>query len=111
MEYVFGTKGEIEVLKVKCDYITGLSGYQQVIQRFRGETITDNFRVVRKLSSKTDTAGNIYDWYEIDRHYRTIDRTAPLKEENDRNAANIDYLSMMIDVELPGGENDAQQEI
>lgn len=32
-------------------------------------------------------------------------------EANDRNTANIDYLSMMIGVELSGGEENAQQEI
>lgn len=32
-------------------------------------------------------------------------------ETNERNTANIDYLSMMMDVELPGGEENAQQEI
>lgn len=111
MEYVFGTEGDREVLKVKSDYITGLTGYQQVIRKFPSETISDSFRVVRKLDSKTDVAGNVYDWYEIDRHYRTIDRTATLKEANENNAANIDYLSMMMDVELPGGEENAQQEI
>lgn len=88
-----------------------MSGYQQIIRRFPSETISDSFRVVRKLDSKTDIAGNVYDWYEIDRHYRTIDRTAPLQEANERNTANIDYLSMMMDVELPGGEENAQQEI
>lgn len=42
----------------------------------------------------------------------TISATGDLpKEENARNAANIDYLSMMVNVELPGGETDAQQEI
>ena len=61
----------MEVLKVKSDYVTGLTGYQQVIQKFPSETISDSFRVVRKLNSKTDAAGNVYDWYEIDRHYRT----------------------------------------
>lgn len=100
----------MEVLKVKSDHITGLTGYQQVIQKFPSETISDSFHVVRKLDSKTDASGNVYDWYEIDRHYRTIDRTAPLKEANEKNAANIDYLSMMMDVEL-GGEENAQQEI
>lgn len=101
----------MEVLKVKSDYVTGLTGYQQVIQKFPSEAVSDSFHVVRKLDSKTDAAGNVYDWYEIDRHYRTIDRTAPLKEANENNAANIDYLSMMMDVELPGGEENAQQEI
>lgn len=27
--------------------------------------------------SFADPAGNCYDWYEIDRHYRTIDKPSP----------------------------------
>ena len=45
MEYVFGTEGEIEVLKTKGDTHTDLTGYQQVVQEYPGEKITDNFRV------------------------------------------------------------------
>lgn len=75
MEYVFGTEGEIEVLKTKGETHTDLTGYQQVVQEYPGEKITDNFRVVRKTGSSEDREGNCYDWYEIDRHYRTIDRS------------------------------------
>lgn len=101
MEYVFGTEGEIEVLKTKGDTHTDLTGYQQVVQEFPCEKITDNFRVVRKNGSSEDGEGNCYDWYEIDRHYREIDRTPPILEALDRGAANIDYLSMMAGIDLP----------
>lgn len=36
--------------------------------------------MVRKLESSEDDEGNCYDWYEIDRHYREIDRTGPVVE-------------------------------
>ena len=48
MEFVFGTQGEIEVLKTKGSEHTDLTGYQEVIQSFQDQTITDRFRVVRK---------------------------------------------------------------
>lgn len=76
MDYVFGTVGEIEVLKIKGDTHTDLTGYQQTVREFPGEKITDNFRVVRKLDSAEDGEGNCYDWYEIDRHYRITDKSA-----------------------------------
>lgn len=101
----------MEVLRVKSDCITGLSGFQQAIQHFHSETVTDNFHVVRKMESKTDVAGNVCDWYEIDRHYRTIDKTPALRQAEEKNAANIDYLSMMMDVELPGEETQDEQKI
>lgn len=88
MEYIFGTKGEIEVLKTKGGAHTDLTGWQQVEQAYEGrETVTDRFRVVRKLDSKRDQAGNCYDWYEIDRHYRTIDKSSPAEAEAKRAAA------------------------
>lgn len=78
MEYVFGTKGEMEVLKVKGDAHTDLTGFQQVERVYPDQTITDTFRVVRKLDSQEDGEGNCYDWYEIDRHNRTVDKSGPV---------------------------------
>lgn len=106
MEYVFGTSDNIETLKIKGETHTDLTGFQEVIRKFQNQTITDRFRVVRKLDSKDDEAGNCYDWYIIDRHYRMVDRSAQMEQANAVNAANVDYLSMMIGIDLPqGGEN------
>ncbi len=106
MEYVFGTKGEVEVLKVKGDAHTDLTGYHQIERTYPNQTITDNFRIVRKLDSREDEESNCYDWYEIDRHYRVVDKTGPVAEAGARNTANIDYLSMMSGIDLPGGDNE-----
>ena len=81
MEYVFGTQGEIEVLKTKGDSHTDLTGFHQIEQTFPDQTITDNFRVVRKIESAEDVEGNCYDWYEIDRHYRAVDKTGPVIQQ------------------------------
>ena len=78
-EYVFGTNGNAEVLKIKGPAHTDLTGYQQVVREYPGETVTDSFRIVRKLDSQEDPAGNCYDWYEIDRHYRNTDRGKALE--------------------------------
>ena len=78
MEYVFGTEGEMEVLKVKGDSHTDLTGFHQIEQEYPDQTVTDSFRIVRKLDSGTDAEGRCYDWYEIDRHNRTIDKSAPV---------------------------------
>lgn len=79
MEYVFGTKGGIEVLKTKGLSHTNLTGFRQIEQVYPDQTITDNFRIVEKLDSQEDAEGNCYDWYEIDRHYRVTDKTAPIE--------------------------------
>lgn len=81
MEYVFGTQGEIEVLKTKGDSHTDLTGYHQIEQVYPDQTVTDNFRIVQKLDSADDEEGNCYDWYEIDHHYRVTDKTARVAEQ------------------------------
>ena len=89
MEYVFGTQGEIEVLKTKGDSHTDLTGYHQLEREYPDQTITDSFRVVRKLRSAEDAEGRCYDWYEIDRHYRMTDKTGPLAEQAAKTAAEL----------------------
>lgn len=98
----------MEVLKTKGSAHSDLTGFQQTIQEFPGEKITDNFRVVRKLDSAKDQAGNCYDWYEIDRHYRTVDKSAALQAELDTTkqklSAAIQSNAMLEDclVEMAG---------
>ena len=81
MEYVFGTQGEIEILKTKGDAHTDLTGFHSVERTYPDQTITDNFRIVRKFDSKEDDEGNCYDWYEIDHHYRVADKTTRVAEQ------------------------------
>lgn len=101
MDYVFGTNGQVETLKTKGDTHTDLTGFQQVTQTYPDQTITDCFRVVNKYNASEDVEGNCYDWYIIDSHYRMVDKSKPIADEATRNAANIDYLSMMSDIDLP----------
>lgn len=86
MEYVFGTQEDIEVLKTKGSEHSDLTGFHQIERSYPDQTVTDCFRVVRKLDSLEDGEGNCYDWYEIDRHYRTVDRTGPLVQQAVENA-------------------------
>ncbi len=76
----------MEVLKVKGDTHTNLTGYHQIEQTYPDQTITDSFRIVRKLDSREDEGGNCYDWYEIDRHYRLADKTGPIVQQAVENA-------------------------
>lgn len=91
----------MEILKTKGDTHTDLSGWQEVNQEYPNQTVTDRFHVLSKLHSTEDAAGNCYDWYEIDRHSRTTDKSGPVAAAEARNAANIDYLSMMSGIDLP----------
>lgn len=89
MDYVFGTKGGAEVLKTIGDTHTSLTGYHQLEREYPDQTITDNFRVVRKLRSAEDAGGRCYDWYKIDHHYRMTDKTGPLAERTAKAAAEL----------------------
>lgn len=101
MEYVFGTNNGKEILKTKGDIHSDMTGYQETVREFPRETITDNYRIVRKIDSQEDMGGNCYDWYEIDHHYRVIDASQSALEEIDRNTARIDYVAMMTGVDIP----------
>lgn len=48
---------------------------------------------MQKFASDEDAEGNCYDWYEIDRHYRVVDKTGPIVEQvAENNAALEDAL-------------------
>lgn len=100
MEYTFYTNYNTEILKTKCQIHTELTGFQHVVRDFKSEIITDNFRIICKFKSEEDTSGNCYDWYEIDRHYRMIDKTVALREKEEQDRADIDYISLMTGVDL-----------
>lgn len=111
MEYVFGTKGRMEILRTKGDAHTDLTGQQETVREFPVETITDRYQIIRKIDSQEDPVGNCYDWYEIDRHFREIDKSPAVRTALSRNAANIDYVAMMAGVDLPeeGGAGNGTQ--
>ena len=54
---------------------TTLTGFQETVREDDDSTITDAFRVVEKIKTDEDSEGNCYDWYIIDKHNRTIDKT------------------------------------
>lgn len=89
MEYVFGTKGLKEILKIKSRDHTNLVGWHSVKRENDVEILVDNFHVIRKYNSTEDIEGNCYDWYEIDNHYRVSDKTLPIinRADKDRESA------------------------
>ena len=80
MEYVFGTKKDVEILKTKGSSHSQLSGFHSLETKYPDQVITDTFHVVGLIESKTDVEGNCYDWYQIDQHIRYTDKFTPCKE-------------------------------
>ncbi len=77
MEYIFGYDSAAgdETLKVKGETHTDFQGFCQTVSEYDDSTITDSFFVIEKIHSAEDGEGMYYDWYTIDKHNRTIDRT------------------------------------
>lgn len=114
MEYIYGKStrnGETrESLKTVGDEHSNLSGYISTVLEFPdGTKITDHCRIVEKYASK-EASGKCYDWYIIDSHYRETDTTGKTMKAVHQISANLDYISMMSGVEIPGGDVDGTQQ-
>lgn len=74
-----------------------MTGFHQVVREYPDQTITDNFHVVERLDSQEDDAGNCYDWYRIDQHYRVTDKTGPLVQQIAENASTTEDAICELD--------------
>lgn len=85
MEYVFGTNEytKTETLMTKGNCHTDLNGFYTISQSYPDCSIIDSFLIIRKRKSDDDSEGNCYDWYDIDKHNRNIDRTEPITKRID----------------------------
>lgn len=90
----------MEVLKVKGDAHTDLTGFHQIERTYPDQTITDTFRIVKKLRSEDDGEGSCYDWYEIDHHFRVADKTGPLVQQMAENAESAENAICELDAGL-----------
>lgn len=113
MTYIYGTGTRnghtYENLKTVGTEHSDLSGYISTVRDFPdGTKITDHCRIARKYFSK-ESGALCYDWYEITDHYRETDTTEKMQAKVDQLTANLDYISMMSGVEIPGGETDGTQ--
>lgn len=65
-------------------------------------TVEHTFRVEQVLKEDTDREGNAYRWYVLAEHSTATDRSPAALLLGRQNAANLDYLSMMSGIDLPG---------
>lgn len=81
MEYIFGRDDQngIETLKIKNKQHTDLQGFCEVAREYTDSVITDSFFVTEKIFESEDSEGMCYDWYAIEKHNRTIDRTKAME--------------------------------
>ena len=86
MEYIFGRDARTgcETVRTKGAEHSTLTGFCETVREYPDCTITDSFFVCGHIRNAEDEEGNMYDWYNIDRHNREIDRTPMLE-------ATLDY--------------------
>jgi hypothetical protein len=81
--------------------------YQYITEHSSDMEVHHSFKVSDEIQRKTDDEGNHYVWYVLSEHVTTVDRSPAAAAEAAQNAANIDYLSMMMGIDLPEeGGND-----
>lgn len=86
MEYIFGYDNASghETLRTKGTVHTDLQGFCETVREYDDSSITDSFFVLEKYHTAEDMEGMCYDWYTIDNHNRTIDRTKTAMQAADK---------------------------
>lgn len=101
MEYIFGNarlnKKVVRILKTVNTQHTNLSGANQIQRKYPDCTITDDFVVINKYLSKTDSEGRCYDWYVIADHYRYIDYFTPRSYELEEDSEGLLDIADLVD--------------
>lgn len=91
--------------------------YHTHVESYPDVTITDSYKVERQWHAETDSSGNRYVWYVLSEYSRNIDRSPAVQmgvDENrggiNRNSANIDYVAMMADINIPTEAMEASED-
>lgn len=111
MEYIFGTEKSfgqtMDVLKVVSDKPVAMTGTWNLERKYSDSVIVDAFNIKREIRRK-EANGNYYVWYQIENHYRYIDKFSPKEEkinariDDTENAAcdlSEDVMSALDDLE------------
>lgn len=105
-EYRFGTedngKGERYIVRVKGDAEIELpiGCFQTRVEEYPDMSVTHDFKPDELIKRATDSEGNHYAWYFISDYHKTVDHVPAVNSEIAQINANIDYLSMMMDIDM-----------
>ena len=113
MELSFGRRAEDgkPYVRVKSNHHTDFAGQVRIETPHSNMTVTDTFEALSRYQTKDDAEGNTYDWYLITDHYQTQERFTPTCQKQMDSAlvkqrGDIDYMAMMLDVDLETEEDD-----
>lgn len=83
MKYRFTQADDTEYLDISGDAETSLHGFQQFNDTANPSMIvSDVFHIVGKVVSEEAESGGRHEIYEIDRHYKMVDRIPQIGEMN-----------------------------
>ena len=106
--YSFGTiklLGEHhQTVRVKSREPITLTGYQTITETYPDMIVTHTFKPETCVAEDQDAEGWRYKWYTLAEHSKHIDRSPAAVKMAEQNAANLEYICMMTDIELPEGE-------
>ena len=92
------------MLKTKGSSHSDLNGFCEVSTEYSDQKITDRFYVVKHLNSAKDAEGNCYDWYEIDKHYRTFDKHS--KDIKQLLNSMLEFKNALCELDMEANNND-----
>lgn len=109
MELSFGRRyisgKAVTTVRVKSNQKQNLKDHVRIETTHGDIIVTDSFDVVDRQYVKKDAEGNVYELYVIENHVQQEERFTPEKQaavnENfERQRGDIDYMAMVLDVEL-----------
>lgn len=111
MDYTFTTLNGRIILRVKDIHRPELStGTLTTVITGSGDMVVRHtFRIVTCIKRSMDAENNYYAWYEVKDYSSAPDYTPGMEQHMAKLAANMDYISMMADIELPEVEPDGTQ--
>lgn len=91
LEYVFGENGDEETLRTKGLVDTVLEGFCTLIREYPDQNILDRFRI-KERTKHIKFNDLYYNWYTIDSHYRSLDKTPTTNESVKANTENLGII-------------------
>lgn len=105
--YLKRGNGEVPIVRIEADTEAEtkleVGKHQSIV--IEQPDIIYAYEFVVKNPIKTEFNGeHYYQWYQLEYLSKSIDRSPAVKTQAEQIAANLDYLSMMTDIDIPTEE-------
>ncbi len=97
-QYTFTQNENETVLRIKSDCeITLVPGFHRIVEKQPDSEIIHSFELCNEIK-RDEKNDAFYVWYSVGNYHRDIEKKP---EALNKLRADIDYISMMTDVEIP----------